>query len=142
MLGDGGRSLAKTMKSFRLDTDSINDAIESWPALLAALTVNAGLAYMGWFDAAWRGVLIIFGAVFFGYSLRGVLTHKLRSKYPKATCIWLISIGMTSVAIGVFARMLLPSLQGALTDYVWIVVSFTTILAFVVINRHDPDVLR
>jgi hypothetical protein len=71
-----------------------------------------------------------------------VLTHKLRSKYPKATCIWLISIGMTSVAIGVFARMLLPSLQGALTDYVWIVVSFTTILAFVVINRHDPDVLR
>lgn len=130
------------MKSFRLDTDSINDTIKSWPALLAALVISSGLAYMGWFDAAWRGALIVFGAVFFGYYLRGRFTHRLRSKYPNATCLWLISIGMTSVALGVFARMLLPSLQGGLADYVWIVVSFTTILAFVVINRHDPDVLR
>lgn len=96
--GYGSRSLAKTMKSFRLDTDSINDAIESWPALLAALAISAGLAYMGWFDPAWRGLLIIFAALFFGYSLRGAFTHKIRLKYPNATCIWLISIGMTSAA--------------------------------------------
>jgi len=130
------------MKSFRIDTDSINDAIESWPALLTALAISASLAYVGWFDATWRGILIVFGAVYFGYALRGTLTHNLRSKYPKATCIWLVSIGLTSVALGVIARMFLPSLQGGLTDYVWIAVSFTTILAFVVINRHDPDVLK
>lgn len=130
------------MKAFRLDIDSIDDLIKSWPALLAALVISIGLAYVGWSDAAWRGVLIVFAAVYFGYSLQSMFAHKLRSKYPNAKCTWLVSIGMMSVVLGMFARMLLPSLQGGVTDYVWIVVSFTTILAFVVINRHDPDVLR
>lgn len=130
------------MKSFRLDTDSINDAVESWPTLLIALAISASLVYLGWLDAAWRGTLIVFGAIYFGYTMRGTLTHGLRSKHPNASCIWLVSIGMTSAALGVIARMLLPSLQGGMTDYVWIAVSFSTILAFVVINRHDPDVLQ
>ena len=130
------------MKSFRLDIDSVNDAIESWPALLLALAVSASLAYLGWLDAAWRGTLIVFGAIYFGYAMRGTFSYGLRSKYPNAACIWLVSIGLTSAALGVIARMLLPSLQGGSTDCVWIGVSFTTILAFVVINRRDPDVLK
>jgi hypothetical protein len=96
---------------------------------------------MGWFDAAWRGTLIIFMAIYFGYAMRGTFTHSVRSKYPNASFVWLISIGLTAAAVGVFARMLMPSLQGGLTDYVWIAVSFLSILAFVVINRNDPDVL-
>jgi hypothetical protein len=130
------------MKSFRLDTESIYDAIESWPAILIALAISAFLTYAGWFNVKWRGILVVFAAVYFGYALRGVFAHNLRAKYPNAKSIWLLSVGMTSVLLGVLARMLLPSLQGVLTDYVWIIVSFSTILAFVVINRHDPDVLK
>ena len=96
---------------------------------------------MGWFDTTGRGMLIVFGAIYFGYALRGTLTSNLQSKYPNAICIWLVSIGVTSAALGMIARMLLPSLQGGFTDYVWIAVSFTTILSFVLINRRDTDVL-
>jgi hypothetical protein len=130
------------VKSFRLDTDSIKDAIESWPAILTALAISAPLLHVGWFDATWRGILIAFAAVYFGYALRGTLTKNIRSKYPNATCIWLVSIGLSSAAFGVIARMLMPSLQGGIADYLWIILSFTTILAFVVINRRDPDVLK
>ena len=130
------------MKSFRLDRDSFNDAIESWPAFLVAFAIVASLAYLGWADSIWRGALIAFGASYLGYALRGTITHGLRTKYPNASYIWLLSIGLTSAALGVISRMLLPSLQGAQTDYVWITIAFSTILAFVVINRQDPDVLN
>ena len=130
------------MKSFQLDTESIHDAIESWPAILIALAISVFLTYAGWFNVTCRGILVVFAAVYFGYALRGVFARSLRAKYPNAKSIWLLSIGMTSVLLGMLARMLLPSLHGVTTDYVWIVVSFMTILAFVVINRHDPDVLK
>jgi hypothetical protein len=130
------------MKSFRLDTNSVNDAIESWPAILTALLISAFLMYVGWFHAAWRGILIAFGALYFGYVFRGALTRDLRSKYPNATSLWLISIGFTSALFGLAIRVLMPSLQGSFSDYLWIILSFTTILAFVVINRRDPDVLK
>jgi len=130
------------VKSLRLDTDSVRDAIESWPALLVAAAICALLMYLGWFDAAWRGVLVAFGAVYFGYALRGTITKNLRSEYPNASCIWLLSIGLCSGTIGVVTRMLFPLLQGGLTDYVWIAISFTTILAFVISNRRDQDVLK
>ena len=134
--------MADTVKSFRFDSDSIKEAIESWPAFLFALAVSASLVYLGWLNVAWRGTLIVFGAIYFGYTMRGTITQGLRSKYPNAACICLVSIGLTSTALGVIARMLLPSLQGGLTDYIWIAISFSTILTFVVINRRDPDVLK
>ena len=130
------------MKSFRLDTESIHDAIASWPAILAAVAISAGLAYLGWLDAAWRALLILFATAYFGYLLRGRFADKLRAKYPNAKCLGLVSIGLTSATLGVFVRMLMPSLQGGWTDYVWLTVSFTTILAFVILNRHDPDVFK
>ena len=126
------------MKSFRLDSE----VIDSWPAILFAIGVSAALVYLGWFDAVWRATLILFGAFYFGYAARGYAASRLRAKYPNATHIWLVSIGLTSVILGVVTRMLFPSLQGGLTDYVWISVSFFTILLFVVINRRDPDVLN
>jgi hypothetical protein len=130
------------MKSFRLDTNSIDAFIESWPALLAALAFSGALMYAGWFNATSRGLLIAFSALYFGYALRGRLTEKLRAEYPNAAHLWLVSIGMTSAALGVVARMLMPSLQGGYTDYIWIAISFSTLLAFVVINRRDRDVVK
>lgn len=98
--------------------------------------------FVGWFNATCQGLLIAFSAVYFGYALRGRLTENLRVKYPNAAYLWLVSIGMTSAVIGVVARLLMPSLQGSYTDYVWIAISFSTILAFVLINRHDRDVVK
>jgi hypothetical protein len=130
------------VKSFRLDSDSIDDAIQSLPAMIAAVTVCGILAYFGWFDATWRAVLIVFGAIYFGYVFRGSLTQSLRSKYPNASYIGLLSIGLCAVTFGVLARMVFPTLQGGYLDYVWLSISFTTILTFVVMNRRDPDVLK
>jgi len=130
------------VKSFRLDTDSIQDAIESWPAIIVAVALCGFLAYLGWFDATWRASLIAFGAIYFGYAFRGSLTQNLRSKYPNASYISLLSIGLCAAMFGVLARMTFPSLQNGFIDYVWLSISFTTILAFVVINCRDPDVLE
>ena len=130
------------MKSFRLDTNSINAFFESWPAFLSALAISGALMYAGWFNATCQGLLIAFSALYFGYALRGRLTENLRAKYPNATHLWLVSIGLTSAAIGVVTRLLMPSLQGSYTDYIWIAISFSTILAFVVMNRRDRDVVK
>jgi hypothetical protein len=130
------------MKSFRLDTDSITDAIESWPALCAAVIVTVLLVYYGWVDATSRIILIVGGGIYFGYALRGGLVKSLRSQYPNASYHALLGIGFCVAAFGVVARMTSPAMQGGSLDVIWIVVSFVCILAFVIVNRNDPDVLR
>ncbi len=129
-------------RSFHLDKSTATELADSWPAILLGLLITGLLLYLSWFNQAWRVLLIAFGAVYFGYVLRGNLTKRLRSQYPHAMYQWLLSIGLTSAALGVFARMLLPNLQGGVTDMVWVTISFSTILAFVLINRRDPDVLN
>lgn len=109
---------------------------------LLAVALCGFFAYLGWFDATWRASLIAFGAIYFGYAFRGSLTQNLRTKYPNASCISLLSIGLCATMFGVLARMTFPSLQNAFIDYVWLSIFFTTILAFVIINRRDPDVLQ
>ena len=140
-IGDHRRTLAKNLKSFRLDTDSIKDAIDSWPVILVAVALCGLFATLGWSDATWRVTLIAFGAIYFGYAFRGSLTQNLRSKYPNASCMSLLSICSFAVTFGLLVRMIFPTLQGGFLDYVWLSISFTTLLAFVVINRRDPDVL-
>ncbi|MGN6545034.1 MAG: hypothetical protein ACTHK7_08285 [Aureliella sp.] len=130
------------MKSFRLDTESITEAVESWPALCAAAALTALLVYLGRFDATSRIVLVVGGGVYFGYALREHLGRKLRLRYPRASWHVLLAIGLCVATAGVIARMALPAMQGSPLDLAWIVVSFVSILAFVVINRHDSDVLR
>ena len=127
------------MKSFRLDTDSINDAIESLPAIFAAVVLSGVLAYLGWFDVIWRDIMVVFGGIYFGYVMRATFTQNMRSKYPNAFYISLVSIGFCAATVGVLARMLFPTLQSGLVDYVWLSISFSTILAFgVPINASDP----
>lgn len=72
------------MKAFQLDTESIHDAIESWPAILIALAISVFLTYAGWFNLTWRGALVVFASVYFGYALRGVFARslRLRDEFP------------------------------------------------------------
>ena len=130
------------MKSFQLDTDSIKDFIDSWPAILVAVAIVGLSAYFGWFNATSHPILVALGGIYLGYVLRGSLTQNLLSRYPNATHISLLSIGICTASLGVFARMMFPSLQSGVLDCTWISISFTTILAFVIINRRNKDVLQ
>ena len=49
---------------------------------------------------------------------------------------------MATLTLGVAARMAFPQVQGPSFDLAWLGVSFGSILAFVVANRHDDDVVR
>lgn len=130
------------MKSFRLDTSSIKKTVESWPAILIAIALCVVMAYFGWLSIYWRVAAIVFGAVYFGQVFRGAITSGLRAKYPNAKYMGLLSIGFTAATLGVLIRMTFPSLQGGSLDYAWCFIMFSTILAFLIINRHDPDVLK
>lgn len=130
------------MKSFRLDRESVGDFIQSWPIILIALALTGLLAYLGWLDAAWRVCLVLFAGAYFGYVLRGMLSQNLREHYPNARWIGLLSVGLVVATFGGTVRMAFPATQGGLVDIVWLSMSFVCILAFVVINRRDPDVLR
>jgi hypothetical protein len=130
------------MRSFRLDGESVNHFLESWPtllvaALLAGLFVYVGLAHL-WGVVA--GVLL--GGVYGGYLLRGFASKRLRERYPNARWHGLLSIGMATLTLGVATRMAFPQVQGPSFDLAWLGVSFCSILAFVVANRHDDDVVR
>ena len=130
------------MKSFRLDSESVRDVVDGWPTLVAGTAIFVLLAYFGWRDAVWRSAFVVFGAIYIGYVLRNGLTNILRSKYPDAEKIWLLSIGFSAIAFGIGTRIVYPSIVGGMTDKVWLAISFSTILAFVVLNRHNPEVLK
>jgi hypothetical protein len=130
------------MKSFRLDTESIDKFIESWPAIIFAAALCGLFAYLGVSSIAWRALLIVFGGLYFGYMLRGTLTQNMRAKYPNASCLSLLSIAMCSATLGVLARMTFPSVQNGYLDYTWLSICFASLLAFIVINRRDPDVMQ
>lgn len=129
------------MKSFRLDT-SKQELLESWPAILLATCVCGISLYFGWFNVVGRILFIVIGASYFGFVSRGFFASRIEAQYPNARHRWLVSVGLTSAALGVFVRMLMPKLQGGPVDYVWLSLSFFTILAFVLLNRRDPDVLH
>jgi hypothetical protein len=130
------------MKSFRLDRESVNDFVESWPIIFVALAVTGLFGYLGWLDAFWRVCLVLIAGAYFGYVLRGMLTQNLMARYPNARWIGLLSVGLVVAALGVFVRMAFPATQGDAVDIAWLSLSFVCILTFIVINRRDPDVLR
>src|SRR5688572_25315925 len=130
------------MKSFRLDRESVNGFVESWPIIFIAVAVTCLFGYFGWLDAFWRVCFVLFAGAYFGYVFRGMLTQNLSERYPNARSIGLVSVGLVAAALGVFVRMTFPDTQGGVVDIVWLSLSFVCILTFVVINRRDPDVLR
>jgi len=134
--------MATAMKSFRLSRESISEFSESWPILLAGAAITLGLLYLGWFKPFWRIFLVLFAGAYFGCVLRGRFHRRLAAQYPNARFVPVLSIGLLVFTGGVICRMALPAIQGGSFDIVWLAVSFVCILAFVILNRHDPDVVQ
>ena len=130
------------MKSFRLDRQSIDEFLSSWPSLLIALAITGGLAYAGWLLPGWRIVLVLFAGGYFGYALRGTLTQSIAERYPMARCRGLLAVGMVVLTLGVLARFSFPESQTTPLDAIWLSTAFVCILLFIIINRKDPDVFR
>lgn len=125
------------MKSFRLDPDSVQEAIAGWPVFLLAIILGTATA---WFATTYQWSRIL-TPLLFGIALGPRFVGGLRQKYPTANQLWLLSIGMATALVGVTARMVFPSWQGAEFDLPWIGVAFVSILAFVVVNRGDKNVV-
>ena len=130
------------MKSFRLDRDSVVEFLDSWPALLVGGLVTGGLSYVG-MSQPWGRVLgLLLCGVYGGFALRAVAAGRVRRRYPNARWHWLLSVGLATATFGVLTRMAFREVEGSSFDLAWLGVSFGTILAFVIANRHDPDVVR
>ena len=128
------------MKSFRLDRDSVDEFLSSWPVLLIAVALSIWLAWLGWGHWVWRGTAVVVAGAYLGYVFRGRLAESVREKYPHAKAPLLLSIGLVTLTLGVLVRMTFPAVQTGPLDLTWLAVAFCCILAFVVINRGDPDV--
>jgi hypothetical protein len=127
------------MRSFRLDPDSVTDFLRSWPVLLLGGLIAAMVVFLG--SAYWwtRILLPVLMGVCVGPRL---FVGRIREQYPNARHVWLLSIGMMTALVGVVARMAFPAWQGSKFDLTWLGVTFFTILAFVLLNRGDHDVVH
>lgn len=125
------------MKSFRFEPVSIEQLIESWPVLVISV---AGGALFGFLQVtyAWARVLV---PVFLGFALVPLSARRLRQKYPTAKQLWLLSSGAGICLVGVVTRTALPARQGGRFDLFWIGTSFVFILAFVLANRGNKEVV-
>jgi hypothetical protein len=130
------------MKSFRLDRNSVSELLATWPAALLAIALLTGLAYVGWFHVVARILFIGLGALYWGFVFRGRLHDSLRQKYPHAQALLLLAIALVTLTLGVVVRMTFPAVQGGVFDLVWLSTAFCFILAFVVVNRRDRDVVK
>ena len=134
------RRRISTLNSFRLDPKSVADFFDSWPAVIVAVVLGGGFAYLGIAHLWGRITAIMILGIYGGYVLRGTAADRLREKYPGARWIWLLAAGMTTAALGVASRMAFPAIQGTAFNLAWIGVSFVTILVFIVANRNNPAV--
>ena len=130
------------MKSFRLEGDSVAEFLDSWPSWSIGALLAVAFVYIGIGHPWGRVAGVVLCGVYGGYLLRGVASERLRKRYPNAQRHWLLSIGMATLTLGVATRMAFPRVQGSSFDLAWLGVSFGSILAFVLVNRHDEDVVR
>lgn len=128
------------MKSFRIDRDSVDTFLASWPIFIAAIALAACIVWFGWVHWWWRVTAVTVAGLYIVYVMRGHLAALIHKKYPHAKAPLLLSIGFVAMTLGLLVRMTFPKLQGGWLDLTWIAVAFCSILAFVVINRGDPDV--
>jgi hypothetical protein len=130
------------MRSFRLDRDSIAEVLDSWPALVVGILLASLFAYLGIMHLWGRVCAVLLSGTYGGFLLRGVVGRRLREQYPGARWIWLLSVASATLVVGVAARMAFPQIQATAFDSAWLGVSLFSILAFILINRKDKNVVR
>jgi hypothetical protein len=130
------------MKSFRLETGSKQEVIQTIIALLIGVGLFFALDYFRITDAVWRVAALLAGAVFAGYLGRGHLCRRLRQRYPKARWIGLLAVGIAIATFGVIARFVVPGAEEGSFTLAFIIPAGACIATFVIINRKDPDVTR
>ncbi len=130
------------MRSFRLDTDSVVDFLDSWPAVVIGILLASLSAWLGITHLWGRAVAVLLCAMYGGFLVRGVASQRLREQYPGARWVWLLAAGLTTIAVGVAARMAFQTIQSSTFDLAWLGASFFLILAFVLANRKDKNVVR
>lgn len=126
------------MKSFRLDHDSVTEFLQSWPVFIAGGLIGSTVVVIGR-DQWWSRLFIPLLGVCLGPRL---FVGRMRERYPTARHLWLLSIGTMTALLGVVLRMAFRAWQGTAFDLTWLGVSFFTILAFVVLNRGNKDVIK
>ena len=130
------------MKSFRLDTDSVVDFLDAWPAVVIGILLASLSAWLGITHLWGRAVAVLLCAIYGGFLVRGVFCQRLREQYPGARWVWLLAAGLTTIAVGLAVRMALPTFQSPAFDLACLGDSFFLILAFVLANRKDKNVVR
>lgn len=127
------------MRSFRLDPDSVAEFVRSWPVVLIGALTGSAIAFFGRDLWCIRFLLPILMGVCLGPRL---FVGRISERYPTARHPWLVSIGLTTALLGVVLRMAVPTWRGMAFDLTWLGVSFFSILAFVLLNRGNDDVVR
>ncbi|HVX13700.1 MAG TPA: hypothetical protein VHC22_21135 [Pirellulales bacterium] len=125
------------MKSFRLERRSVEEFVEGWPVF--AISIVGGVL-LGWLQATYP-LARVFIPLSFGFAFGPRMVGQLRHKYPTAKQLWLLSVGFTTCLVGVAARMAFPAWQGGRFDLVWVITAFVFILAFVLVNRGNKEVV-
>ena len=113
---------------------------------ITALSIGAALFltlnYFHIAEKAWRIAMLLAGAVFVGYLIRGQTCRVLRRQYPNARWIGLLAVGLSIMTFGCIARWLVPGGHESMFTMAFILPAGVCIFAFVIINRKDPDVTR
>ena len=128
------------MKSFRLHIESKSELVQSAIGLIIGVGVFLALQHFDVSGIGYRVVMLLLAAVMAGYLWRGQLGRTLRRRFPNARWIPLLAVGFTIAGFGVIARFVLPQADDGWFTLAFILPAGACIVAFVIINRRDPDV--
>jgi hypothetical protein len=130
------------MRSFRLDTHSVAEVLDSWAAFVIAPVLVGVFAYFGLTHLWVRICAVLMCGLFGGYMLRGVTIRRFQEQYPGARHFWLLVVGQTSAVIGVAIMLAFAQRMGSWFDLTWLGITFLSILLFVIVNRKNKSVVR
>ncbi len=133
------------MKSFRFKRPAGDDKLEVI-ALLIGMAIVAGLYAaldsIGLANFTPKVFALMLTPIFVIHLFRGGLKQIARSRYPSAKHIWLLGIAAASFSSWGIAQICFPEAEQGWIALGFILPSIGAIVAFLVINRHDPDVMQ
>jgi len=133
------------MKSFRFKRPAGDDKTEVL-ALFIGMAIVAGLYAaldsIGLAHFTPKVFALMLAPFFVIHLFRGNLKRIVRERYPSAKHIWLLGIAAALFASWQIAEHAIPTLGQGWPALAFLLPAIGAIVAFLVINRHDPDVMR